>query len=220
MFKSKETPMKLVVITNPYDIKFETDRINQMFREGLDELHIRKPKCDIETMRKFIQKIDADFHHKIVLHSNYSLVNTFDINKIHLPHNWKSNFATNFYLDYVLLKGKKVSRSMTIGGCRALYKPIKGINELVLGPVFARASYTINNQQIPTENLEKGLRHSKLPVTALGGVTSQTLEFFKNVGFDGVAMQSGVWKMPDPVAAFIEIRDHYIATQQKLRIAV
>ena len=109
---------------------------------------------------------------------------------------------------------------MTIASCRSLYKPIKGIDELMLGPVFARASYTVNNQLISTAELEKGLRHSKLPITALGGVTSQTLEFFKNVGFKGIAIQSGIWKNPDPVKSFVEIKDHYIATEHKLRIAV
>ena len=220
MFKSQDSPMKLVVISNPYELKFETERINQMFREGLDELHVRRPKCDMATMKKFIKEIDSDFHHKIVLHSHYSLVNTFDIHMIHLPHNWASNAIKTLFLDYLILRGKKVRKSMTIGGCKSLYKPIKGIHELVLGPIFARASYTINNQQIETTKLEKALRHSKLPVIGLGGVSSQTLEFFKNVGFDGIAMQSGVWKTPDPVAAFVEIRDHYVATQQKLRIAV
>ena len=207
-------------MTNPYELKFETDRINQMFREGLDELHIRKPKCDVATMKKFIKEIDSDFHHKIVLHSHYSLVNTFDIHMIHLPHTWASSTIKTLFLDHIVLKGKKVRKSMTIGGCKALYKPIKGIHELVLGPVFARASYMINNQQIETTDLEKALRHSKVPVTALGGVTSQTVEFLKSVGFACIALQSGVWKTPDPVAAFVEIRDHYIATQQKLRIAV
>jgi thiamine monophosphate synthase len=220
MYPAQETLMKLVVITNPYDIKFETDRINLMFSEGLDELHIRKPQCDKAGMKKYISQIDRKYHHKIILHSHFSLVNTFDIQKIHLPHDWTFSFFTNLFLDHVILKGKKVSKSLTISGCSSLYKPIKGIDEVVLGPVFARASYTINNQQIETADLEKGLRHSKLPVTALGGVTSQTLEFFKKVGFKGIAIQSGVWKCPDPVASFIEIRDHYLATEHRLRIAV
>jgi thiamine monophosphate synthase len=220
MYQNQDNPMKLVVITNPYDIKFEIDRINRMFDEGLDELHIRKPECDMSTIKKIISQINKQYHDRIVLHSHYSLVNTFDIHKIHLGHDWIFNFATEFYLNKIILRGKKVSKSMTIGGCSSLYKPIKGINELVLGPVFSRASYTMNNQQIPTDEIEKGLRHSKLPVIALGGVTSQTLEFFKNIGFNGIAIQSGVWKSPDPVEAFLEMRDHYMATQHKLRIAV
>ena len=220
MYQFKDSHMKLVVFTNPYDIKFETERINQMFSEGLDELHIRKPKCDRATFKKFISQIERQYHHKIVLHSHFSLVNNFNIQKIHLPHDWISNFVSNFFLDHVILKGKKVSKSITISSCDSLYKPVKGINELLLGPIFAKASYTINNQQIPTADIEKGLRHSKLPITALGGVTSKTLGFFKNVGFNGIAIQSGVWKSSDPVAAFIEIRDHYMATEHKLRIAI
>jgi thiamine monophosphate synthase len=216
----KEQTMKLTVITNPYELKFETERINQMFSEGLDELHIRKPKCSVETMIKFIESIDREYHHKIVLHSHFSLVNKYAIHKIHLSHDWSHSIVANWYLDYVVLRGKKVSKSMTIANCSLLYKPIKGINELTLGPVFTRTSYITSNQQIASDEIEKSLRHSKLPVTALGGVTSQTLEFFKKIGFKGIAIQSGVWKSADPVGAFIEMRDHYMATERKLRIAV
>jgi len=77
-----------------------------------------------------------------------------------------------------------------------------------------------DKQLIKSEVLEKALRHSKLPVSAMGGVSTETLEFFKNIGFQGVNMQSSIWKSTDPVAAFAEIRDHYTATTQTLRIAV
>jgi len=51
-------PLKLTLITNPYDIMFEADIINRLFREGLDELHIRKPEMDKPDMIEFISKID------------------------------------------------------------------------------------------------------------------------------------------------------------------
>jgi thiamine-phosphate pyrophosphorylase len=220
MYPNRENNMKLSIITNPYEVKFESDIINRLFSEGLDELHVRKPEYDRADMKNFINAIDREYHHKLVLHSYYSLVNTFDIHKIHLGHDWIFNSATDMYLNMVILKGKKVSRSMTITNCKSLYKPIAGINELMLGPVFAKFTYNIDNQLISTSDLEKGLRHSKLPVTALGSVSTQTLEFFKNAGFKGAAMQSSIWKSSDPVGAFIEVRDHFIATEHKLRIAV
>jgi thiamine-phosphate pyrophosphorylase len=220
MYANKENTMKLVVITNPYDVKNEIEIINRLFSEGLDELHIRKPKYDRVKMKKFIADIDSEYHSKLVLHTHYSLVNVFDIHKIHLGHDWIFNAATNFYLNTVILKGKKVLKSTTITDCKSLYKPIAGINEIMLGPVFAKFTYFTDNQLIKTETLQKALRHSKLPVTALGGVCSQNLEFFKNVGFKGAAMQSNIWKSMDPIESFIEVRDHFIATEQKLRIAV
>jgi thiamine-phosphate pyrophosphorylase len=205
--------MKLSIITNPYDIKFETDTINRLFREGLDELHIRKPKYDLAAMTAYIKRIDIKYHDRLVLHSHYALVNTFAIKKIHLNHKWAINYFTLFYLDKVILKGKKVIKSRTIANCASLYKPIEGIDEYVLGPVFARATYVLNTQLMQTEELEKGLRHSKLPVTALGGVTSDTMDFIKEVGFKGTALQSAVWKAADPIRAFVEIRDYFMARE-------
>jgi len=201
-------------------VKNETSLINRLFDEGLDALHVRKPKINEIDMKKFINEIDPEYHHKLVLHTHYTLVNQFDIDKIHLGHDWVFNFATEMYLNMVTLKGKKVSKSMTITNCAPLYIPVKGINEFLLGPIFARFSYMTDKQLIKSEVLEKALRHSKLPVSAMGGVSTETLEFFKNIGFQGVNMQSSIWKSTDPVAAFAEIRDHYTATTQTLRIAV
>lgn len=220
MYTQSESNLKLSVITNPYDLKYETKRANQMFSEGLDELHIRKPKRDDASIKKFIEQIDEQYHNKLVLHSHYSLVNQFDINKIHLPHNRISNFASDFYLDKIVLKGKKVRKSTTINNCDVLFKPVSGIDQYILGPVFVTISNITRDQRIETDILQKALRHSKVAVSALGGVSSQTLEFFKNVGFKGITIQSAVWKSPDPVAALIELRDHYLATERRLRIAV
>jgi thiamine-phosphate pyrophosphorylase len=220
MYAINAKELKLVVITNPYDLKFECDKINRMFEEGLDALHVRKPQYDDEAMKKYITQIDAKYHDRLILHSHFGLIKTFDIQKIHISRDWINSFTKNFYLNKILLKGKEVTKSMTISNCSQLYKPLEGIDELMLGPVFARASYTINNQQMTTAELEKGLRHSKLPVTALGGVTTNNIEFFKSVGFKGLAIQSGVWKTSDPVKSFVEIKDHNMAIQQELRIAV
>jgi thiamine-phosphate pyrophosphorylase len=221
MYRFKENQMKLVLITNPYNLKYETDRINLMFKEGLEELHIRKPKCEKEVMKKFISEIDPKFHNRLVLHANYSLVNTFDIKKIHLSHDWIFNFATNLYLNQIILGGKNISKSTTLVTCSSLYKPMVGINELILGPVFSKYSANITNQLIKTEELEKAVRHSKLPVIGLGGVSAQTLDFFENVGFKGVAMQSSIWKSIDPVKAFVEMRDRNNASVgEQLRMAV
>jgi len=212
--------MQLTVITNPYAIKSETEIINRLLGEGPDELHIRKPDMNGDDMTKFISRIDSGYHHKLVLYSHYSLVNTFDIHRIHLAHDRAINFFTDLYLDRAVLKGKKVSKSITITNCNILYKPIPGIHQFLLGPVFEKFSYFVDKQLIPTDELEKALRQSKVPITALGGVRSDNLEFFKNAGFNGVAMQSYIWKSSDPIGSFIEIRDHNTAAENKLRIAV
>ena len=212
--------MKLSVTTNPYTVKNEINLINGLFDAGLDELHLRKPKLSQIEMKKFINEIDSDYHHRVVLHTHYTLVHHFDIHRIHLGHDWTSRFVTDMYLNMVILKNKKVSKSMTITSCEPLYKPVSGINEFLLGPIFAKFSYETDKQLIKTEVLEKALRHSKLNVSAMGGVSTETLGFFKNTGFGGVNVQSAIWKSADPVAAFSEIRDHYSAIRQTLRIAV
>ena len=63
---SSSKPMKLVAITSPTRIKFETETINRLFNEGLDELHIHKPQYNKEVMKTFIGEIDFQFHERLV----------------------------------------------------------------------------------------------------------------------------------------------------------
>jgi thiamine-phosphate pyrophosphorylase len=209
--------LKFTLVTNPDDTRFETETINRLFREGLDELHICKQDYDKDDTRRYIDRIDPEYHNRLVLHSYYTLVHSYNIKKIHVNHTWRKNNALRFMLDNVILMRKDIKKSTTVNNYKALYTPKPGIDELLLGPIFAKASHTINNQLIKTDSLEKALSHSKLPVIGLGGVGKDTLGFFKSVGFDGLVLQSGVWKTIDPVRSFVEFRDHDVQVERRLR---
>ena len=212
-------PLKFTLITNPYDVTFETDIINRLFREGLDELHLRKPDYTKDDYMEFIERIDPEHHSKLVLHSYYTLVHNYDIRKIHLNYNWRKNPAMRFFLNQAVLLGKKIRKSTTVNNYKSLYAAKPGIDELIMGPVFSKISNSINNQLVKTETLEKALSHSKVPVIGLGGVGADTLGFFKSVGFDGIALQSSIWRSMDPIKAFIEVRDYDMQVETRLRKA-
>jgi thiamine-phosphate pyrophosphorylase len=214
--------MKLVAITNSATTKFETDIINNLFEEGLDELHICKSKFEKKDYIKFLDKIKFDYHNKIVLHDCYSLVHMYDIDKIHLNRSMKNNIVKELILDHITLRGKTVTKSIRVDNCRELYKQTSGVDEIILGPIFSKSTYTLNTQLIKTDDLTRAIRHSKYPILGLGGVTAQTTEFFKNAGFGGIILQSGIWRNADPVRAFVQIRDiaHNNVAEPLLKIAI
>lgn len=58
--------MKWIVITLPDFIENESTYINQLFKAGIDLLHLRKPESNIEECKRLIQEIDKKWHKKIV----------------------------------------------------------------------------------------------------------------------------------------------------------
>ncbi len=199
--------MKHVLLTSPYDVKFETDIINRLFREGLDELHIRKPQFKKDQMRAYIERIDPAFHDRLVLHSFYSLIHKFGISRIHIGEEWRKNIFLRFFLSKFVLKGKKVSKSTTVHSYKSLYHTKPDIEEVMLGPVFAHTASDVYVQLIKSEKLVKAIDQAGLPILALGGVGIETADFFKDNGFSGYVLQSYIWKSIDPVRAFIDLKN-------------
>jgi thiamine-phosphate pyrophosphorylase len=200
-----QTLMKLVLLTNPYDVKFETDIINRLFREGLDELHIRKPRYSKEQVKAYISKIDAEYHPKLVLHGYYSLANTFEIHRIHIGEEWRKNTLLRFILSRFILRGKMVSKSTTVNSYKSLYNSKEDIQEVMLGPIFSQNSADSFVQLVKLASLAKAIDQSGINIIGIGGVAVETIPFFKQSGFSGVALQSYIWKSMDPVKAFIDM---------------
>lgn len=56
--------MKWIVITLPDFIENESTYINQLFKAGIDLLHLRKPESNTEECKRLIQEIDKKWHKK------------------------------------------------------------------------------------------------------------------------------------------------------------
>ena len=76
--------MKWIVITLPDFIENESIYINQLFKAGIDLLHLRKPESNIEECKRLIQEIDEKWHKKIVVHDHFELCQEFHLHGIHL----------------------------------------------------------------------------------------------------------------------------------------
>ena len=76
--------MKWIVITLPDFIEKESTYINQLFKAGIDLLHLRKPESNIEECKQLIQEIDEKWHNKIVVHDHFELCQEFHLHGIHL----------------------------------------------------------------------------------------------------------------------------------------
>src|SRR5258708_20361056 len=79
--------MQILIISNPLAVKNEPELVNELFEEGLELFHLRKPNYTAVQMLELINKIKPEYHPRVALHGHYSLTEKFNIKRIHYPEN-------------------------------------------------------------------------------------------------------------------------------------
>lgn len=76
--------MKLAVITLPDFFEGETEIVNDLFRAGLERLHLRKPGAGRESLEEWIGRIKEEYRPRIILHDHFDLVLQYGLGGVHL----------------------------------------------------------------------------------------------------------------------------------------
>lgn len=176
--------MKLVVITMPDFFENEADCINALFRNGLQFLHLRKPKASATEYSALLRQINPCFYDRIVLHDHFELLEEFPLKGVHLnsrnpqpPAGWTGH----------------LSRSCHSLEELCLYK--SSCDYLFLSPIYDSISKEGYGATFTPEKLfaahDAGIIDEK--VVALGGMKVEYLSDVKAYGFGGAAFLGYVW---------------------------
>ncbi|MCS3532331.1 thiamine phosphate synthase [Chryseobacterium sp. JUb7] len=181
----------IIVITPEEVVQKETELINELFHEGLDLLHIRKPFINSEEITDFIQKIDSTFHHQLVLHSHYDLAENFNISRFHFREIDRQNDL------YKSFEDKTISTSV---------HDIEIFNELnedweyaFISPVFPSISKKGYGENLTVLNDIKKRNNSNVKLIALGGINDQNISKVFESDIDGVALLGSIWESKEPL---------------------
>lgn len=182
----------LVVISNPTNIAEEATIINNLFDEGLEILHLRKPGVATDEIKGLIQKIKMQNHHRISLHQHHELTRNFDIKRLHFTE--KNRIETS---DEVLtkLKGANYILSTSIHQVQKYNSLSTAIDYTFFGPVFNSISkpgynaVTENDFIFPVEG-------NHLKVIAIGGINATNILQLKKMQFNGAAVLGSIWQNP------------------------
>lgn len=183
--------MKTIVITRPAFFDGETDLVNNLFREGMERLHLRKPGASEEELTAWLQNIDNQYYGRIVLHDCFPLAEIFALGGVHL--NSRNPKAPQGIL------GMTVSRS-----CHSIREVIQHKSEcdyLFLSPIYdsiSKEGYGAAFSCIELKRAaEEGIIDSQ--VFALGGVSLEHIPEIRSLGFGGAAVLGALWQAADPV---------------------
>src|SRR3954470_17719619 len=133
--------MKLIVISDPENIAEEASHVQQLFKEGLEIFHLRKPDCTQEDFEKILRQLPPVLYKKIVIHSHYQLIQKYNLKGIHLP-DWLVKKAEQEELKKIMITARK--RNLTVSGSFHNIKELEAntlkFDYVFLSPVFNSSS--------------------------------------------------------------------------------
>ena len=201
----------IIVMSDTKDLDEEHQIVNELFENGLEIFHIRKPKYSTQEMRTYIEKINKKYHNRIVIHSHHELCVSLKLKGIHLTERHRRK---NFFRSWVLMQWIKFKRPDAIitasyHSPNSLLKHNPGYNYIFLSPIFDSISKIGYKHTFNDDSLEVALKKTNFNVIALGGVDYSKLEMVKKFGFKGCALVGSIWHTQNPVSEFIKIFDKW-----------
>ncbi|WP_179374984.1 thiamine phosphate synthase [Winogradskyella wichelsiae] len=193
----------IVLIAPENDIPNEIEILNQLFREGLLVYHLRKPDKNHEEHVAYLNKIDKEYHNRIVVHYFHELINDFNLKGIHFQEQKRMDHIDNpgQYFKNLNMFGKTISSSFhepeVLKACYFEF------DYHLLSPVFS----SISKKGYKGKGFD--VKHIDKTIIGMGGINAETIEETITLGFKGIGVLGGVWNAENPLEGFIKIKETY-----------
>jgi thiamine-phosphate pyrophosphorylase len=179
----------VIVISNPTSLKDEADLINQLFDEGLEIFHLRKPGSSLNELTLLLNQIDDRHHSKVSLHQHHVLNALFGLTRIHFTEEKRKQLSAKEINEF---KENKIITSSSIHDQEKYETVSPHFDYVFLGPLFNSISKP-GYKSIAKDDFRVPLaRETK--IIALGGIDNSKITKVKEYGFDGFAALGNIWK--------------------------
>lgn len=175
--------MKLIIMTQPTYFVEEDKILSALFDEGLDMLHINKPDSEPLYAERLLTLLPKNCYDHISVHQHYYLKQEYDLRGIHID-NPAMMVPDGFR--------RHVTRSTS--NIQDLKEMKKQCDYVLLHSLFdslhdgVKASLTISEME---DARKRGLIDKK--VYALGGMSLESVQIAKELGFGGVVICGDLW---------------------------
>ena len=192
--------MRITVISPESDDPREMRAMEGMFTLGLERYHVRKPAWSLPQLESWILGLPALWRPRLVLHEHHGLVGKLGLGGRH-----EKDRPSH---------GETAGVSRSCHDLPSLSHCIGRYGQVLFGPIFPSLSKPGYGPagDFPWEELKSVLSRADgrtgSRVLALGGITAGRLHRCFELGFDGAAVIGAVWSRPDPIEAYVELRDH------------
>ncbi|MBK1895019.1 thiamine phosphate synthase [Chryseobacterium paridis] len=191
----------MIIVISPEEIlPNEVDIVNEMFQEGLELFHIRKPFISDQEMILFLDQINESFHSQLVMHGHFELAGEYGISRLHIRENDRINGLHAMYAENYLT-------STSVHNINAFNALEKDWEYAFLSPFFPSISKQ-GYGEASTILEEVRMRHNQnVKLIALGGIQEENVERALHSGAEGVALLGAIWQNEQPVSVFHKCRE-------------
>jgi thiamine-phosphate pyrophosphorylase len=199
---------KLVVISHATMLPGEAAIMQQLFAEGLEVLHLRKPEADEQAVRQLIEAIPAEYHNRIALHGFFHLMEEYNIHRWHFREEHRQATTKEALTQ---LKDKGYTLSTSVHDLPTVQRLTPLFSYVFFSPVFD----SISKQQykgIAGDDFYLKEEQKPVAVIALGGVDAGNIQSARAMNFDGAALLGAIWKEPVNAIKNFKLCKHYVQT--------
>jgi len=189
----------MIVITNPCAVKNEAFIINQLFDNGLEVLHLRKPEATIEDLKRLIELIRQEFHSQLSLHQYHEIAINYTINRLHFTEKMRQQ-PENALLHFN--KGKQQIFSTSVHTMDSFNSLHDTFDYAFLSPVYDSISKAGYKAGFDCTAPLKNRTNFTAKLIGLGGIKHENCKRTIDSGFDDVALLGAIWLADDPLKEY------------------
>jgi thiamine-phosphate pyrophosphorylase len=191
-------------MSSPIAIDNEIEEVSRLLaNDEIDFFHLNKPGFEFSQMNQFLLQIDSSLHHKIMIHSHYSLIEKYYLAGISINSTDLSQLAYEEEVDKCSIQPMVlINRGIEINKVKPsrLSYSAHSFNEIkelafdtdyvFLSPIYDSISKIgYQSKFIDLGDLKKSLKSTKTKVVALGGVKTEHKLLLNEAGFFGFVIQ-------------------------------
>ncbi|MBD0823302.1 thiamine phosphate synthase [Aestuariibaculum marinum] len=191
----------IVLIAPEHILDNEIIILHELFREGLQYFHLRKPHQDFQFYSDYLNQIETKYHNRVVVHEFHELLEHYNLKGIHFQEAKRRETSTEAFQK--LRKENKISISSSFHSPEELADCKFNFDYHLLSPVFS----SISKQGYQGQGFK--VNHINKTIIGMGGVTTKNLSEFDKLGYKGVGVLGGIWQSKTPVEDFKIMQKHY-----------
>lgn len=199
---------ELIVISSPAIVKQEFDYVNEMFEEGLECFHLRKPGLKKAEYLQMLQLIRPKYLKRVMLHDHFELASKYNVRGLHIKKDFFNEKAGDLKEVLRTAKSKGLLISSGFHSFKNFELISKDLSYVFLSPVYNSISKPGYNSKIDMSEAATYLKSksSRTRVVALGGIDVGTMKEVQASGFQGAALLGAIWCSENPFLKFREIK--------------
>ena len=198
----------LIVLTSEQEIKNEATFINQLFNNGLETLHLRKPNFNRNHYLELLNQINPKYYSQIMIHQYLDLCLKFKLKGIHIQEQARLNLAEGLESYVNKYQSKNYTVSSSFHEAQVLEKCHINFDYHLLSPVFS----SISKQGYKGRKFD--VNHIHKNIIGIGGISAEVIKETIQLGYQGIGVLGAVWNTENPIESFKKI---YLKYYQELK---